>query len=91
MEWNDATNYSRDKKERKQTAWELNLPSLKIWVGCEHRDYPGEFIMHCFALGINTKRLHLKADTDIEIVKENALKICRMAANKFVSELNTID
>lgn len=88
MEWKDATNYSRDQKERKQTAWELKLPSLRIWIGCGHRNYPGEFVMHCFELGVDTHRLNLKADTDIEIVKEKALKICRMIANNLVTELN---
>lgn len=88
--WNDATTYSRDQKDKKQTAWELRLPSLRIWVGNAHRNYPGEFVMHCFALGLDTHRLNLKANTDIEVVKEKAVKICRMVANKFTSELNNI-
>jgi len=86
--WTDATTYSREQKDRKQTAWKLQLPSMYIWIGNAHRDYPNEFIMHCFALGIDTQRLNLKADVDIEIVKEKALKICRVVANKFVAELN---
>jgi hypothetical protein len=89
-EWTDATTYSRDQVDKKQTAWELKLPSLRIWISNGHRDYPGEFILHCFALGLNTHRLNLKADCDIEKVKEKAVKICRMIANNFVSELNTI-
>jgi len=90
MEWKDATTYSRDNKERKQTAWELTLPSLRIWVSKGHKNHPGEFVMHCFALGIESKRLNLKEDANIEDVKEKAIKICKMVANKVVSELNTI-
>lgn len=88
--WNDATTYSRDAKDKKQTAWELKLPSLRIWIGNAHRFYPDEFVLHCFELRLDTHRLNLKGDTDIEIVKAKAIKICKMIANKYVSELNDI-
>lgn len=87
MEWTDATSYSRGDNERKQSAWELKLPSLRIWVGNKHKDYPGEFIMHCFELGIDTMRLNLKADCQIDLVKEKAWRICKTKAEKIIFEL----
>lgn len=91
MEWKDATTYSRDQKDRKQTAWSLELPSLRIWVGCAHRDYPKQFIMHCHQLGFDTHVMNLDSDTPIEEVQRVAIIKCRTRLNHYINQLNTYD
>ena len=90
MEWTDATSYSRDAKNKIQTAWELKLPNVKIYITNNHTYYKGEIVMHCFQLGIDTKYLNLPADK-VEEAKEKALNIVKEKINAIVKDINSIN
>lgn len=52
--WKDVTSYSRDDKERKPTTFEARAGALRIVVTCGHVRYRPKWVMHCFALAIDT-------------------------------------
>jgi hypothetical protein len=88
MEWKDSTSYSKGDKERKQTAWTYQNDLLRITVTNNHRDYPGKWIMHCFAIGINTKPVSLVTD---EATPEQAQKAAfELVKYKIECMLNSI-
>ena len=48
MNWEDATSYSKGQRGKQtQTAWQCKIDGAKIWVSCDHRDYPNEWVMSC--------------------------------------------
>lgn len=55
--WRDTTTYSRFDKKRTPTTFTAIHGSIKITVTCGHVRYKPDWIMHCFALGIDTKPL----------------------------------
>ena len=87
--WVDSTTYSRDDKVRRQTGWGLKMPSYRITITRGHRDYPNQFVMHCYAAGIDTLLLNGIGVEDVDAAKEKALAIVRMRFNKYLMELNT--
>ena len=54
MNWKDCTTYSRNDKERKPTTFEISHGGLRICVTNGHIHYRGQWVMHCYALGIDT-------------------------------------
>lgn len=55
MQWTDATSYSRSspRGEAPQTSWEINVEGVRLWVSCGHKDFDGDWILNCDALGIH--------------------------------------
>lgn len=55
--WKDTTTYSQTDTERIPTTYTLELNGLRITVTCGHVLYKPQWVMHCFALFIDTKPL----------------------------------
>lgn len=87
--WTDATTYSRD-GEKKQTAWALKLPSLRISITNAHIYNRGVFTMHCHQLGFDTYNLQIDG-SKVEEAKEKAITLCKMRAMKLFSELDNVN
>ena len=73
--WKDATTYSRGTTERIPTAYRAKSGKLDIYVTCGHINYKGEWIMHCFRLGIVNRQLYCENEDQakklaIAIVKD---------------------
>lgn len=66
MKWTDSTIYSQSEKPpRVPRAWSLQIDKgFVITVTCGHIHYRPEWIMHCFALGIDTRPLAKGIDAD---------------------------
>lgn len=88
MKWQDITTYSRDDKERKPTSFACRGPNLGIVVTCGHRDYPGQWVMHCSRLGIDTFLLEAK---DLKSAKEEAVKVASSKIALYADDLCEID
>ena len=94
--WTDATTYSRhySKGDRlnpvEPKAWRVKSGPVEIWIGKDHRDYPGEWVMHCAALGINTKALRLPGDTDAKIAQNAAWNTAMLAARAILQAIERI-
>ena len=82
-QWNDATSYSRDDKERKPTAWEICGDRLRIYITCRHINNPGNWVMHCRPWFDTTD---LKVDT-LEEAKEKAVKMVYAVLAKCANDI----
>jgi hypothetical protein len=87
--WQDSTSYSRDQKERIPSCWTAKAGSLKITVLNGHIYHPGEWVMHCFELGIDTKEMGLPKESTPEQAQEKAVAIVRQKLNGMLIALNT--
>lgn len=85
--WQDSTTRSRGQENAPASAWTYENKVLRITVLNDHRHYPGEWVMHCFSLGIDTLRMKLKADASPEQAQETALLIIR---NRLTFALNSL-
>ena len=90
MKWEDATSYSRG-QEHIPTAWATTIgPEVgRIFVTSSHRDYPGQWIMHCYRLGIDTLLLDDSPDTAQE-AQAIALVVVRAKVQAMMDELAAI-
>jgi hypothetical protein len=87
MIWKDCTSYSRNDKERKPTIFELKLPSgLRISIVNGHIYYKGQWIMHCFDIGIDTHPLNVKTQ---EEAQEKAIKTVRTKIKRWHDDLSS--
>lgn len=86
MEWKDATSYSQGDraKGRRPNAWSIQNEDVTIWIGSGHLYRPGEWVMHCRPIGLDTEPLHLPADTPLEKVKAAALLRASEEASRLV-------
>jgi len=80
IEWKDTTNYSRDDKERIPTAFAATLGDLRIVVTSGHIYYRGQWIMHCFKVGVDTLPLNV---VSLEEAKNKALEIVKSKITKW--------
>ena len=67
-EWKDVTSYSRDDKERKPTSWRIDYgDGLSVSITCGHIYHRGQWVMHCHALGIDTKLMPSKSADEAKV------------------------
>jgi len=86
--WEDATTYSRGERGNiEPTAWKIMGKRLSIYITCNHSYYPGEWIMHCFSLGLKEIELGAK---DLKQAKELAIFMCLEVVGIFSTDLNKI-
>ena len=84
--WKDVTSYGRDDKERKPTTFEAKAGALRIVVTCGHVMYRPKWVMHCYALAIDTHPLDKSATQEqaeaeaLEIVSERLADLAKCAA-----------
>ena len=86
MDWKDCTSYSRGNKERIPTAFELRFPSgLLLVIMSGHIYYKGEWVMHCFNVGIDAHPLIVKTQ---EEAQRKAIRIVKAKIKRWYDELN---
>lgn len=83
-EWIDSTSYSQSDLEKKPTCWSLKTKSLRIIITCGHIYYKGEWIMHCFDLGIKEMSLFVKTK---EEAKKKSINIVKNLLNNMLKEI----
>ena len=58
MKWKDITSYTRSDADRKPHTWEAQINDhIRVVVLDNHRDYPGQWVFHCDAVGYDTQPL----------------------------------
>jgi hypothetical protein len=93
MNWIDDTSYSQGERGKVEpSSWKLTLASgATIWIGKNHRYYPGDWVFKCPAFNQSEpKRMAAKTleDAKVEAVKLSMLsaKKVRDSAIDFISE-----
>ena len=87
IEWFDSTSYSRgDRGKKEPTGFTWENGRLRITVTKGHIYYKGQWIMHCFTLGLREIDLHLSGDESPTKAQDIALKVVRDQL-KVLSEL----
>lgn len=87
IEWKDATSYSQGQRGKiEPNAWECAVSGVRVWVGSGHRYYPDEWVMHCYSLDIEAKRIGptaalSDADAQCEALRIAASEASRRATN----------
>lgn len=81
--WKDITSYSRDDKERKPQTFEKGVGDLRIVITCGHIYHRPNWVMHCGALNIDTRRLlaTTQEEAQIEAVAIVGDTLTRLTAN----------
>jgi len=81
-EWTDTTSYSQGQRGKKApTCFSWQGKRLRITVTCGHIYAVGEWVMHCWPLGIDClKLLHV-------ITKEDAQKKAMLIVKKRLQEM----
>lgn len=74
--WIDSTSYRRG-ENRVPTMFTAATGQLAITVTCGHRDYKGEWVMHCEALHINAEPLGAHCKTASQAKREAISIVCR--------------
>ena len=70
-EWKDVTCYSRGDKDREPTTWKADYGDrFSVSITCAHIYHPGQWVMHCHALGIDTKPMPSKSLEDAKVDAE---------------------
>ena len=85
--WKDTTTRSRNEPNAPADTWSYENKLLRISVVIGHRNYPGEWIMHCFSLGFDTFRMRLGAEISPEEAQATAFNIIR---NRLTAALNSL-
>lgn len=85
--WTDATSYSQGDRlrGRQPDAWRVSNGRVRIWISKSHPYYPGEWVVTCHALLIETVRLDLTADADLPTAQAAAINLVRDEALKLVA------
>jgi len=88
MEWKDETTYSRDNKERIPSVWGIRFKGFRVAVVNKHRLAPNKWVMHCFALGIDTLDLGVESIQPKEIAQDKAIKHVKTKLHSMVNQIN---
>jgi hypothetical protein len=87
--WKDATSYYQGDKERIPTAWVRDFgDGVRIVVTNGHRMYRPEWVMHCFALGMDTVPLKIDRTAPLEAAQQEAIRLCRDMAARISEALS---
>lgn len=79
-QWRDATTYSRDDQECKPTCYEIKHGYLRIYITSGHVLHRPNYVLHCYAVGIDTKPITVlgrkfNRDDKLDDVKARAIEI----------------
>ncbi len=83
--WTDTTSYSQSDKERKQTSWTYDKMRISVVKG--HRDYPDQWVMHCYPVGIDTLKMNIPDDWTPEQAQDMAIRLVRAKLNSLLDLL----
>ena len=88
MNWTDGTTYSRDDKERKQTAWELSTDYVRIYITNKHLWFPNKWVIICNDVGISSaSEMKIPFESTPEQAQEMAIKIVKHRLKKMFDSL----
>ena len=88
MNWTDATTYSRNDPDKKQSAWELRTGELRIYITNAHRYYPGAWAVVCYEIGINSAaEMKIPGNSTPEKAQKTALAIVKNRIQKMLNSL----
>lgn len=90
MNWTDATTYSRNDAERKQTAWEIQTGNIRIYITNAHRYYPNEWVYSCHELKVDAKQLQLPSTATPEQAQKRAVAWVKARLQKMIDSLENI-
>lgn len=63
IEWKDDTSYPRGERgKHPPTTFGVQSGAVRLVVTCGHINYPGEWIMHGYGIGIDTEPLGIPGD-----------------------------
>jgi hypothetical protein len=79
--WTDCTTYRQGDKERIPTTFEVESGMLRIVVTNGHIHYKGQWVMHCYRLGIDTELLRGA------LTREQAQQHARQRVESAIAEL----
>jgi hypothetical protein len=79
--WKDCTSYARGDKERIPVSFDIRSGDIRIVITKDHIYYRGKWVMHCHALGIDTRPLA------IGITQEQAQQQARKIVENRIAEL----
>jgi len=86
-EWKDVTSYDRRDTVRDPKTFTVQVGDLRICVTCDHIYHKPNWVMHCAALNIDTKRL--KA-TNLEEAKVEAIDIVKFRLATLSSNIKEV-
>ena len=83
--WKDATSYSRGDRERVPSAWDIVSGALRVVVVSRHRLVPGQWVMHCHELRMDTVSLGVCSSQPAERAQAEAIKLVRARLEKLTA------
>lgn len=91
--WKDVTRYLGDDKERKPTGFQIGVGDLQIIITCAHIYHSPDWVMHCFALQIDTKRLQATTAEEAQAEAIAAVKerLAKLTANFYQIRGNAVN
>lgn len=81
--WKDVTSFGRSDTDRTPRIWELTNNEIRILLH-RHRDYPGDWRMSCYDLGMENYGLHAE---DLGAAKKEAVRKVIAQCLKIVESL----
>jgi len=68
-------------------CFEIKTGNISITITNGHIDNPGEWVMHCYDLGIKTHSLNVKTIREAQL---NSVEIVKTILNNMINDLNSI-
>ena len=95
MTWRDATTYSRYDKDSKPTCYEIKHGNLRIYITCGHIHHRPDWVLHCHAIGIDSKPIAVPgrkftAGDNLNTVKARAIEIVEARIDEIRDDINVI-
>jgi len=91
VQWQDVTSYTHSERGvRQPDTWAVVFNKVRICVTRNHRDYPGEWVMHCHVLLIDTHPLGFPSDARKEDVQLKAIAVARRKAGVINATLEAL-
>ena len=87
MTWKDTTPRSQQNPTADATCWTLDTGKLVIDVLNSHKNAPGEWVIHCYKLGFDTKRIGVEKDTPGILARIAALEMVRKELKAMLESL----
>lgn len=91
-QWQDTTAYSQEdaKRGRQPDSWSIVYGNIRIIITRSHIRFPGEWVMHCRALQIDSRGLQLPADTPKEEAQLKAISVARRKSAMLTATLESL-
>lgn len=89
--WKDVTWYRQGERGTKEpSVWEVTTEGIRLVVTKGHIARPDEWVMHCHALGIDTRSLELPASVEASVAQGMAKNIACNRCREIARALNKL-